>query len=120
MNLAVNARDAMPQGGTLTISAWRELAPEPANSDQVVVEIKDTGVGMSPSILDRAFEPFYTTKGSHSGTGLGLAMVHGIVTQSGGVITVASEEGLGTTFTMRFACSQTRTQPAAAALPQRK
>ena len=117
MNLAVNARDAMPQGGTLTISAWRELAPAPANSDQVVVEIKDTGVGMSPSILDRAFEPFYTTKGSHSGTGLGLAMVHGIVTQSGGVITVASVEGLGTTFTMRFACSQTRTQPAAAELP---
>ena len=114
MNLAVNARDAMPQGGTLTVAAWRE--PGHGDSDQVVVEIRDTGVGMPTSILDRAFEPFYTTKGSSNGTGLGLAMVHGIVTQSGGTILVASEEGVGTTFTMRFSCSRNRT-PAAVAEP---
>ena len=117
MNLSVNARDAMPQGGTLTVAAWREAGPGHGDSDQVVVEIRDTGVGMPTSILDRAFEPFYTTKGSNKGTGLGLAMVHGIVTQSGGAILVASEEGVGTTFTMRFPCSRTRTQAAVAEPP---
>jgi signal transduction histidine kinase len=94
LNLAVNARDAMPVGGTLTI-ATRML-----DDRRVGLIVSDTGVGMDPAILQRAFEPFYTTKDAGRGTGLGLATVHGIVEQSGGHVTVDSEPGRGTTFTV--------------------
>jgi two-component system cell cycle sensor histidine kinase/response regulator CckA len=94
LNLAVNARDAMPIGGTLTIQT-RML-----DDGQVGLTVSDTGVGMDPTILEHVFEPFYTTKEAGQGTGLGLATVHGIVEQSGGHVSVQSEPGLGTTFTV--------------------
>jgi PAS domain S-box-containing protein len=94
LNLALNARDAMPTGGTLTIRT-RML-----DDGHVGLTVSDTGVGMDAAALEHAFEPFYTTKGAGEGTGLGLATVHGIVEQSGGHVSVDSEPGLGTTFTV--------------------
>jgi PAS domain S-box-containing protein len=93
-NLIINAVDAMPEGGTLTLRTRLDTTT-------VVVEVMDTGTGMPPEIRDRIFDPFYTTKGDR-GTGLGLAMVLGIVEHHQGEIAVASEAGRGTTFTMRF------------------
>lgn len=89
LNLAINARDAMPEGGRLTIptanvsrgDAPRDLAP----GDYVLISVSDTGEGMSEQVLRRAVEPFFTTKGPGKGSGLGLSMVHGVATQSGGV-----------------------------------
>jgi two-component system cell cycle sensor histidine kinase/response regulator CckA len=105
-NLTVNARDAMPDGGTITIrtsmATLDESTAEPwtlSPGRYVQLSVQDTGEGMTKEVKDRAFEPFYTTK-KERGTGLGLSMVHGIVTQSGGQIKVDSEEGLGTTFTI--------------------
>jgi two-component system, cell cycle sensor histidine kinase and response regulator CckA len=95
MNLAVNARDAMPRGGELQIHL--------ANDDRhVCLDVSDNGCGMDEETLARAFEPFFTTKDAHQGTGLGLATVHDIVTQSGGEIAVESTRGRGTTFRLRF------------------
>jgi CheY-like chemotaxis protein len=91
LNLAVNARDAMPTGGTLTIETR-------ADREQVALIVTDTGVGMTRETLARVFEPFFTTKEAGHGTGLGLATVHGIVSQSGGTIQVYSEPDLGTSF----------------------
>jgi two-component system, cell cycle sensor histidine kinase and response regulator CckA len=90
MNLAVNARDAMPRGGTLT------LTTRTVGRDSLI-EVADTGCGMTPEVKARAFEPFFTTKGLSHGTGLGLSVVHGIVDQAGGRIELESEPGLGTT-----------------------
>jgi signal transduction histidine kinase len=92
MNLAVNARDAMPRGGTLRIRTTT------AEGRWARLEVVDTGTGMSPETQARIFEPFFTTKGPGEGTGLGLSMVYGIVEQSGGRIAVASELGRGTRF----------------------
>ena len=101
-NLIINAVDAMPSGGTLTLRTCLETAADKGVGEQmVVVEVADTGTGMPPEVRDRIFDPFYTTKGDR-GTGLGLAMVHGIVEQHHGQISVQSEVGKGTTFTMRF------------------
>jgi two-component system, cell cycle sensor histidine kinase and response regulator CckA len=97
MNLAVNARDAMPEGGRLRI----ETASIPATR-QIQLEVSDTGIGMSPAVMARIFEPFFTTKAEGKGTGLGLATVYGIVKQTQGTIEVASEPGRGTTFTLLF------------------
>jgi PAS domain S-box-containing protein len=101
INLAVNARDAMPTGGRLTFEVGKVEAG-PADSvgllpgPCVLLSVTDTGCGMDPDTVEQIFDPFFTTK--TDGTGLGLAMAHGIVTQSGGTISAASEPGEGTTF----------------------
>lgn len=101
MNLAVNARDAMPDGGNLTFSA-HSLAVDRAHStgldpgDYVCLVIADDGVGMDEGTMARATEPFFTTKGVGKGTGLGLSMVHGLMEQSGGRMTIKSSQGVGT------------------------
>ncbi len=109
MNLAVNARDAMPEGGTLAIETalvavtdGLTLTPELGPGDYVMVTFRDTGVGMDEATRARVFEPFFTTKERGKGTGLGMAMVYGIVSQSGGTITVQSRPGTGTTFRLYF------------------
>jgi PAS domain S-box-containing protein len=96
LNLVVNARDAMPDGGTLTLSTRGAVVEE---QPVAIVEVADTGHGMDEEVLAHLFEPFFTTKGP-AGTGLGLATIYGIVTQSGGRIDVRSTAGEGTTFTV--------------------
>jgi CheY-like chemotaxis protein len=127
VNLAVNARDAMPAGGVLRIETARDVLPaDPRDPGAapvacVTLRVSDTGAGIPPEIVDRIFEPFFTTKGPGKGTGLGLAMVYGIVGQTGGTITVESERNRGATFQIRFpavaAPSATITQAARPAVP---
>ncbi len=110
LNLAVNARDAMPRGGRLTVRTVSRPLPAGVTADggairagrYAVLEVADTGVGMPDEVKARAFEPFFTTKGIGEGTGLGLAMVYGIVTQSGGHVVLDSAVGRGTTFRVCF------------------
>jgi PAS domain S-box-containing protein len=96
LNLCINARDAMPAGGRLTLSAARQPAGEPGSPELAVLSVRDTGEGMSPQIRSRAMEPFFTTKPEGRGSGLGLSMAHGFATQSGGRIEIDSEAGRGT------------------------
>ncbi len=99
LNLAVNARDAMPEGGELRIGC-RNLPAEGALPDRVEVSIGDTGTGMPPEVVARVFEPFFTTKGVGKGSGLGLSQVYGFVTQSNGAVSIRSAPGEGTTVSM--------------------
>lgn len=105
MNLAINARDAMPDGGKLTIETtnvsldndYRSTHPDVETGQYVMVVVSDTGTGMAPDILDQVVEPFFTTKPTGSGSGLGLSMVYGFAKQSGGQVNIYSEPGEGTT-----------------------
>ena len=103
LNLAINARDAMPSGGSLRIETQNSVVgpdqsrDEPAPGDYVKLSVTDTGVGMPPGVLSRVFEPFFTTKEQGKGTGLGLSMLYGFVKQSAGHVSISSEVGRGTT-----------------------
>src|SRR5262245_15052742 len=107
MNVALNARDAMPDGGLLTIRTSRvEITTRPSSGDELepgvyaTLALQDTGGGMAPDVVARVFEPFFTTKTGGRGTGLGLSMVYGFAKQSGGTVTIKSEPGRGTIVTM--------------------
>jgi CheY-like chemotaxis protein len=121
LNLAINARDAMPRGGKLTIETgnasldaqYALLNADVTLGQYVMVAVSDTGVGMSADVRDRAFEPFFTTKGPGHGTGLGLSMVYGFVKQSGGHVKIFSEVGQGST--MRLYLPRVHRGPEAAA-----
>ncbi|HZD94528.1 MAG TPA: ATP-binding protein, partial [Candidatus Sulfotelmatobacter sp.] len=108
VNLALNARDAMPYGGTLSIATKEEVLDHDGTTNArdagnyAVLQISDTGHGMTPDVSSHIFEPFFTTKEIGKGTGLGLATVYGIVEQAGGHITVESEPNQGTTFRIYF------------------
>jgi PAS domain S-box-containing protein len=123
LNLAVNARDAMPDGGDLTITTdrftvdrvyaaeWSSVLP----GEYVRVTVADSGTGMPPDVIKHAFEPFYTTKSKGEGSGLGLATVYGAITQAEGHVRIQSEPGRGTTFTILFPVT---TQPATEPVPR--
>ncbi len=103
INLAINSRDAMPEGGVLRLRTFKTTMPDraPGAAGELVgLEISDTGTGMPAEILARAFEPFFTSKEPGKGTGLGLSMVYGFARQSGGSVTISSEVGRGTTVTL--------------------
>jgi PAS domain S-box-containing protein len=105
LNLAINARDAMPDGGTLFFETRKESIhgdPELDDGNYVELSIRDTGTGMTPEVMARAFEPFFTTKEVGKGTGLGLSMVYGVARQSGGTARIESEVGRGTTVKLYF------------------
>ncbi len=121
LNLATNARDAMPQGGTITIATGNRTLdfdycaahPDATPGDYALVEVTDTGIGMTEETMSHMYEPFYTTKELGKGTGLGLSMVFGFVKQSGGHVSVVSQPGAGSTFRLYF---QRAAQPAADAV----
>jgi PAS domain S-box-containing protein len=129
MNLCINARDAMPDGGTLTIETHNimpgerihRVHPELKDEQCVMISVRDTGTGMSEETRAKIFEPFFTTKDQGKGTGLGLSMVHGIVGQHNGKIDVESQVGVGTCFYIYFPATASIVSPQEdALLPTRK
>ena len=108
LNIAVNARDAMPDGGTLAIGTERVHGEE---GDQIAICVTDSGTGMDDETIARAMEPFFTTKGAGKGTGLGLSQVYGFATQSGGDLRIVSAPGQGTTVTILLPCSDAPLPP---------
>ncbi len=124
LNLALNAQDAMPQGGTLSIETrpveldhqWCETTPGSKPGQYILLSIADTGSGMSKEILEHLYEPFYSTKGD-SGTGLGLSTVYGIIQQHQGYIQVQSEPAQGTIFQLYFPQSQAKSSPSVKTTP---
>lgn len=110
LNLALNAKDAMPDGGSLIVGTYNKVIddmyvhmnPGSKAGDHVLVSVSDTGTGMTPEIIEKIFQPFFTTKSAGRGTGLGLSLVYGFVKRSGGHIKVYSESGKGTTFNIYF------------------
>ncbi|TXH80494.1 MAG: PAS domain-containing sensor histidine kinase [Rhizobium sp.] len=127
LNLVLNARDAMPRGGRLSIEISRvqldvdyaQMYPQVRTGEFVLIAVTDTGQGMSPDIKQRAFEPFFTTKGVGSGTGLGLSMVYGFAKQSGGHIQLYSEIGQGTSVRIFLPAAQKEDAEAADRQPER-
>jgi len=122
LNLVINARDAMPSGGSLVIETANSVVPDrqDASDDEqpdlppgeyVTLSVTDTGVGMTPDVLARAFDPFYTTKPLGQGTGLGLSMVHGFVRQSGGDVLLRSKKGHGAAVTIYLPWDHQAVQP---------
>jgi PAS domain S-box-containing protein len=121
LNLAVNARDAMPEGGTLRISASVHIVraaenPGLPSGPYVRLSVADTGIGMDDATLARAIEPFFSTKGVGKGTGLGLSMVHGLASQLGGALTIKSKPDLGTNVELWLPQTEAEPEPAVAAL----
>ena len=115
LNVALNARDAMPDGGTLTIRTSKaDITQAPRTEDDLpigkyaMLAIQDTGSGMPPDVVSRVFEPFFTTKTAGTGSGLGLSMVYGFAKQSGGAVTIASEVGRGTTVIIYLPLTKTK------------
>lgn len=122
INLVVNARDAMPGGGRITlgarcIEANAGLGPYTTPEEGVVITVQDTGLGMKPEVLEHVFEPFFTTKPEGAGTGLGLSMVYGVVTRSGGLIHIDSAPGSGTSIHLYIPSSNKAITPAAVEKP---
>jgi PAS domain S-box-containing protein len=120
LNIVLNARDAMPDGGTVRIrtfraelSAPRATDDDPAPGTYAIVSIEDTGAGMPPEVMARVFEPFFTTKAASGGTGLGLSMVYGFAKQSGGTVSIASAPGRGTTVQLFLPVGATGSRPEA-------
>jgi signal transduction histidine kinase len=128
INLCINARDAMPAGGVLTIETanvtidapYADLHDEMTAGDYVMIAVSDNGTGMAPEVLRRVFEPFFTTKDAGHGTGLGLPMVYGFLKQSSGHVNIYSEQGLGTTVRLylpRLEAGEALSPAAAMAVP---
>jgi PAS domain S-box-containing protein len=125
INLAVNARDAMPDGGRITFRTanvsfgpqMSSASPEPGPGDYVLIAVSDSGTGIPAAIRDKVFEPFFTTKGVGKGTGLGLSMVYGFVKQSGGHVRIESREGRGTTVNLYLPRNIRAAELASAAAP---
>jgi len=115
VNLAVNARDAMPGGGALRIETENVVTGDasPPAGRHIRLRVADTGTGIPADIIEHVFEPFFTTKGEGTGTGLGLATVYGIVTQAGGTIDIQSQDGVGTTFTIVLPATDEVAEPVA-------
>src|SRR5690606_37915649 len=101
-----NARNAMPGGGRLDIETWNP-APAPGTPLRVALAVRDSGQGMSPEVLERAFEPFFTTRREHGGSGMGLSSAHGIAQAMGGTIRAESEIGEGTTILIELPVEMT-------------
>ena len=118
LNLAVNARDAMPHGGKLTIetvNVYRDLEEEGRQQGSagqyVAICVTDTGEGMTPEVMERVFEPFFTTKPVGQGSGLGLSQAYGFVKQSNGHVTISSQPGCGTAVRSTCRAAQVRNTP---------